>query len=230
MVWPWSYSHTHTQQMLLFVWSFAFSYKLDDALSECGRFMDSARDFFLKFKWTNKKKESRIDTMCNFRGRSFHVGNFRVQSLHIYCLWEGNSFMFMIADSKEPKHDSFAQHVTWIYQVRLCLRSFFRFRAPWRSLVINSTQIRLINMNYIFFWLNTGPFPMQPFSVAGWSTEGFEVDVPQMGTDWHPEVDLKKWHFFTLKDWHFFAIDFFVAHLPIWKRGLLSTVQYLIIP
>lgn len=43
--------------------------------------------------------------------------------------------MFMIADSFEPKIDSSPTcHLS--YQVRLCLRSFFRFRAPWRSLAI----------------------------------------------------------------------------------------------
>lgn len=98
--------------------------------------VDSARDFFRNFNWINKNKESR-NKPCAISEAD--LSKWKLQSsIPTYLLPLGRELLdlFMIADSKEPKHDSFAQHVTWKYQVRLCLRSFCRFRAPWRSLVI----------------------------------------------------------------------------------------------
>ena len=121
------------------------------------------------------------------------------------------------------------------YQVRLCLRAFFRFRAPWPNIIYLDWILDLSLCNYGSGRMIKKSLKLIPLR---WVLKGPNIlflDISSL--DWHPEVD--SWSLSTVRVWfchlqyscHFcspwrFDILIDVASIFLW---LLSTVQYSII-
>ena len=96
--------------------------------------VDFGHDVFLNFNWINKNKESR-NRPCAISEADLSKWETSEFNPYIFIAFgKGTPSCLWLQTPRRP---------TWLkpnmplsYQVRLCLRSFFRFRAPWRSLVI----------------------------------------------------------------------------------------------